>query len=72
MTVGDDIGKRDVVFESGSDFDGHIVEDFKMDDGYYYRRLVFKKSPALVQSEFRILNGTLSRYTKNRFWYSWF
>ena len=59
LTVGNDVGKREVVFECGCAFDGYVVEDVKMDDGYCHRRLVFKKSPNLVQSEFRIMNGLL-------------
>ena len=62
LTVGNDVGKREVVFESGSAFDGYVVEDVKMDDGFCHRRLVFKKSPNLVQSEFRILNGLKSLF----------
>lgn len=59
MTVGNDVGQRDIIFENGDANNGFVVEDVKMDDGYFYRRLVFKRSPATVQSEFRILKGKI-------------
>ena len=58
MTVGDDVGYRDVLCDEGTaETHGYIVEDVKMEDEVMYRRLVFKKSPHSIQTESRILNG---------------
>ena len=54
LTIGDDVGKRTIVFEGKSEFSGdYVVEDVST-DGEIYRRLIFLKNKNIIQSESRL------------------
>ncbi|XP_022094933.1 methyltransferase-like protein 13 [Acanthaster planci] len=54
ISVGDDIGQRDVLYRGNSQWTGDfVVEDVKSDDGETFRRLLFL-SGTLIQSQARL------------------
>ena len=57
VTVGEDIGQRYTLYDSGSGQDGCIVEDFKAEDDTFHRRLIFHRNPGIVQTEYRLHSG---------------
>ncbi len=58
MTVGEDVGHREVVYDEGTiEGGGYTVEDVRMDDGFFYRRLIFKSDLRIIQTESRLLKG---------------
>lgn len=59
MSVGGDLGWREVVGRGVSDLTGeYSVEDVRGEDGHLYRRLVFMNNAQLVQSESRLRSTT--------------
>ena len=75
LSIGEDLGYREVRFRGNSDFSGEfIVEDSRNDEGAVVRRLLFLSTKDSVQTEVRLLpsgmlhfcvagNGTLTSCT---------
>ncbi|XP_072016600.1 eEF1A lysine and N-terminal methyltransferase-like [Amphiura filiformis] len=56
LTIGDDLGYREVRYRGKSDFSGaFVVEDVRSGEGAMLRRLVFLSAKDAVQSEVRLL-----------------
>lgn len=57
LSIGSDIGTRNICYEGHSDLSGpFVVEEIENDDGLY-RRLVFLNNPFVVQSEAKLKSG---------------
>lgn len=57
LSVGSDIGKRNICYKGHSDISGpFVVGEIETEDGLY-RRLVFLNNPFVVQSEAQLKQG---------------
>ncbi|XP_018578007.1 methyltransferase-like protein 13 [Anoplophora glabripennis] len=52
LSLGSDVGQRVIKFEGHSEYSGdYIIEDVKVDNGEKFRRLFYKNSQLVIQSE---------------------
>ncbi|CAO1393520.1 unnamed protein product [Diamesa hyperborea] len=52
LSLGADVGKREVIFKGSSQFSGEfVIEDVTTDDNKLYRRLIFLSNQSIIQSE---------------------
>ena len=59
LSLGEDVGKREIKFQGKSDINGaYVVEDVGLEDGSTYRRLVFLNNPSTTQSEAKLKTGS--------------
>lgn len=64
LSIGDDIGERNVIFKGKSDFSGEfVVEDVSI-DGEKFRRLIFLSNVNVIQSEAKFKTITTKKRTK--------
>ncbi|MBN3314952.1 MET13 protein, partial [Atractosteus spatula] len=67
LSVGGDVGWREVVHRGVSSFSGEFaVEDVRGEDGQLYRRLIFLDSAGVVQSESRLGQPSASTRKRNK------
>ncbi|KAM7388530.1 hypothetical protein PAMP_024698 [Pampus punctatissimus] len=67
LSVGGDLGWREVVSRGVSDLSGdYCVENVRGEDGELYRRLVFLSNAALVQSESRLVSSNTASSHKRK------
>lgn len=58
LSLGSDVGIRNICYEGKSDMSGSfVIEEVEKDD-HYFRRLVFLDNPYVIQSEARLKQGT--------------
>jgi len=58
LSLGSDVGVRNICYEGKSDISGSfVIEEVKKDD-HKFRRLVFLNNPYVIQSEARLKDGT--------------
>lgn len=57
LSIGDDIGHREVRYRGNSPLTGGLVVEDVTDGGVVYRRLVFLSGMVLVQSQARLIRG---------------
>jgi len=58
LSLGSDVGIRNVCYEGKSDISGSFVIEEVEKDGHEFRRLVFLNNPYVIQSEARLKEGT--------------
>jgi len=58
LSLGSDVGVRNVCYEGKSDISGPFVIEEVEKDGHEFRRLVFLNNPYVIQSEARLKEGT--------------
>lgn len=62
LSLGTDVGIRNVCYEGKSDISGPFVIEEVEKDGYEFRRLVFLNNPYVIQSEARLKEGTRNKF----------
>ena len=58
LSLGSDVGVRNICYEGKSDISGSFVIEEVKKDGHKFRRLVFLNNPYVIQSEARLKDGT--------------
>ncbi|XP_015918789.2 eEF1A lysine and N-terminal methyltransferase [Parasteatoda tepidariorum] len=65
LSLGDDVGQREIKYKGTSELSGEfVVEDVQSDNNELYRRLVFLSNPYLVQSEAKLIMSTIKKKKK--------
>jgi len=59
LSLGSDVGVRNICYEGKSDISGSFVIEEVKKDGHKFRRLVFLNNPYVIQSEARLKDGTI-------------
>jgi len=63
LSIGPDVGKRELIKKGYSDFSGEYrVEDVEYDDGKIFRRLIFMNNQNVIQSE-----ALVEKFKKKKF-----
>ncbi|GIY35189.1 eEF1A lysine and N-terminal methyltransferase [Caerostris extrusa] len=58
LSLGDDVGQRDIKCRGQSELSGeYVVEDVLAEKDQFYRRLIFLNSPYITQSEAKLMIG---------------
>ncbi|GBM70722.1 Methyltransferase-like protein 13 [Araneus ventricosus] len=58
LSLGDDVGQRDIRCRDRSELSGeYVVEDVLSNNDDLYRRLIFLNSPYIIQSEAKLMTG---------------
>lgn len=66
LSLGQDIGKRDIKFKGQSKMSGdYVIEDVEA-ESHVYRRLIFTSTPMIVQSEARLKSVTAKKKGKKK------
>ncbi|KAK3088532.1 hypothetical protein FSP39_020234 [Pinctada imbricata] len=56
LSLGDDIGYRKILYQGHSDLSGdYVVEDVEIEEGNFFRRLIFMANRNIIQSEARLI-----------------
>ena len=58
LSIGEDLGNREVLYEGSSALSGdYVVEDVDGESGQKFRRLIFLSNKYVIQSEARLVTG---------------